>query len=98
GQSLDRADEVVAVTRLVGDQLQEHQPKLTRFEHSAAAPAVAAAAFRTVADIEMKRSPMTAPTAPAAHCKEALRNVDFEMTPRTATMMTMSHILSFDVS
>src|SRR4051794_38470598 len=45
GQLLDCADEVVAVARLVRDQLQQDQAKLARFEH----PAPSAAALAQTA-------------------------------------------------
>ncbi len=36
GQFLDLADQVIAVTRFVGDQLQQHEPQLSVIEHPAA--------------------------------------------------------------
>ena len=86
------------MTRLIGDQLQQHEPKLAALEHPAAAAAVAAArtaAFRPVADVEMNGSPV--PAAPAAHCEQALRNVDFNMASRAASV-AVAHKISFDVS
>src|SRR5207244_5859919 len=43
GQLLDRADQIVAVARLIGDELQEDEPKLAGIEHPPAAAAAAAA-------------------------------------------------------
>src|SRR5258708_21516514 len=59
GQALDRADEVVAVAWLIGDQLQKHEAKLAALEHPAAAAAAAmpAPAFRPVAEVELDRAP-----------------------------------------
>ena len=63
GQLLDRADEVIAVARLVGDQLEQDEPQLARAEHppppAAPSPAPAAAAAkaavaRCIAEVEVK--------------------------------------------
>src|SRR5687768_6802806 len=64
GQVLDRTDEVVAVTRLVSDQLQENEPKLSGFEHAPAPPAPAAAAAETtVIELEVEGPPAARPAA-----------------------------------
>ena len=87
------------MARLVGDQLQQHEPKLAGFEHPPAPAAAASApALRAVAEVEMKRAPIALPAAPAAHREQALGNVDLEPPARAATMMSMSHKFSFDVS
>src|SRR5690348_7060929 len=64
GQFLDRADEVVAVPRLLRNQLQEHQSQLAGFEHPPR-PAAAAAAPALVAEVEVERTPVPAPPARA---------------------------------
>ena len=48
-QALDGADEVVAVARLVGDQLEQDQPQLARSKH-AASPAARATPATTAAE------------------------------------------------
>ena len=68
GQLLDRADEVVAVARLVGDQLQQHEPELAAFEH----PPRATAAATTAAPRPRRRSRSgTVPSSPASRARRA---------------------------
>ena len=66
GQLLDRADQVVAVARLVGDQLEQHEPELAAFEHPAgcAGRGRAAPALRPVAEVEVERAPIACQPRP----------------------------------
>src|SRR5436305_9066830 len=45
GALLDVADQVIAVTRLLLDQLEQDEPELAAIEHTAAAPAMMAVAM-----------------------------------------------------
>src|SRR6185503_6561154 len=74
GHLLDRADEVVAVARLVGDQLQQHQPQFARFEHPPA-PALAAPAAPVRTPAIAPAAAPAAPVAAKAHGEDA-GNVD----------------------
>src|SRR3546814_5249968 len=60
GQFLDLADEVIAVARLVGDQLQQDEPQLAAVEHPAPAatfvPVVAESSAAAVTRPEDRKS------------------------------------------
>src|SRR5947209_10680290 len=98
GQILDRSDEVVAVTRFVGDELEQDQPQLATLEHPSRAPAAPAApAIRAVAEIELEGAPMALPAAPSAHRHQSIRYIDLDPAARAACM-SVSHNIPFDVS
>ena len=70
GHLLDRADQLIAVARLVGDQLKQHEAKLAALEHplavAAAAPPPAAPTCAVVeVEIEIERPEAERATAPA---------------------------------
>src|SRR3954454_21644037 len=95
GQVLDRADEVVTVARLVGDQLEQDEPKLARFEHASAAaspPAAPCSRRVTVSEIEAEWSPATLPSATAAHGEQRFRKIDLDAPAWSATVMSMIHM------
>src|SRR5690348_5314606 len=94
GQFFDRANQVVAVPRLLGDQLEQDESQLSRFKHAAGAAAAASApAPRStlIADVETERPPIAVPAAAAAHCEQAFRKADGETAAMTAFMVSMSH-------
>src|SRR5689334_24751657 len=61
GQLLDRADEVVAVPRLVGAEFQEDEAKFAALEHPARPASTTATALAFVAEVEVERTPITLP-------------------------------------
>src|SRR5687768_8662464 len=65
---LDRANQVVAVARLIGDQLKQQQPKFVAREHPAATAPAAAAAV----------APVAAPVPALAPAAAALAEIDRE--------------------
>src|SRR4051812_34844953 len=77
GHLLDRADEVVAVARLVRDQLEEDEPELARIEHAPRASAAAAPAPAAAAPIAPVAGAEAVPAARAhAHRENPCRNVE----------------------
>jgi pyruvate/2-oxoglutarate dehydrogenase complex dihydrolipoamide acyltransferase (E2) component len=74
GELLDRADQIVAVTRLIGDQLVQDEPLFTRFEHPApaAAPAAASAPFVATPAAPAAAEAATTPAATHAHRDDRL--------------------------
>jgi hypothetical protein len=80
------------VTRLVSDQLEQHQPKLPAFEHASRATSAPTAADRAfIAEVEVERAPIPLPAAASAHGHERFGQIDFEMAARAASMMPVSH-------
>src|SRR5215218_435921 len=67
GHFLDRLDQLIAVARLVGDQLEQHQAQLAALEHPlAVAAAMAAPAAGALAEIEREATRSEAEAASAA--------------------------------
>ena len=78
--------------RLVRDQLEEHEPQLSPFEHSPSAPAAPAATPTFVAEVEMERSPIALPSASTPHGHQPFGETDLEMTARSASLLVpVSH-------
>ena len=80
------------MTRLVGDQLEQHQAKFTGLEHPPAPAPAPAPTLGAIAEVEMKWSPIALPAAPAARREQAFGNVEFEPPARSATMMSVGHV------
>src|SRR5258705_254379 len=88
GHILDRADQIVAGARLVGDQLQQHKTKFAGFKHPPPSPSTPAGTLWAIAEIEVERSP----AAPAAHREQRLGPIELDPSARAATMiMSMGH-------
>src|SRR5687768_11086637 len=71
GHLLDRLDQLIAVARLIGDQLEQHEAKFAALEHPfagpASAPAAPAAAARPTVSVkvEIERAEPERTAAPA---------------------------------
>ncbi|GGA56899.1 hypothetical protein GCM10011395_29140 [Sphingomonas psychrolutea] len=84
-------DEVIAVARFVGDQLEQHEPKLAAVEHpppARAAPAVAPAPAITAFSVTPATKAVRAETA-AHHAQPA------RMAATTPTFYKYKHIVPF---
>jgi len=77
------------VARLVGDQLQEDEAKLARFEHPPAS-ASAAPAARSALEIPIERAPAAASSAADGHGEEPSGDANFNAAGRPAAMIMMS--------
>src|SRR3546814_7173348 len=101
GQLLDPADQVISVPRLVGDQLQQHQPQFAAVEHpapaAAIAPVVAKASAASMTGAEAMAEPASAAAHGAAHflvfpmARAAAASVGFISQDRKSTRLSSSH-------
>src|SRR6478752_4390620 len=75
GHLLDRPNQVVAVARLVGDQLEQDESQLAAFEHPPAPAAMSAAAPAAVfPEFKMESARTETETARAAHRKNSRKS------------------------
>src|SRR3569832_314430 len=70
GQAFDLADQVIAVTRFVGDQLQQHEPQLAAVKHAATTAGATTAAPAAPAPTATMMAPATTDTI-AIHARVA---------------------------